>query len=40
MIGFLKNLLGAGPKLNIGELLARGAMTVDVRTEENLIPGM
>ncbi len=39
MIGFLKNLLGAGPKLNIGELLARGAIIVDVRTEREFKTG-
>jgi phage shock protein E len=33
MINFLKNLLNPGPALNIEELLQKGAVIVDVRTE-------
>ncbi len=39
MIMFLKNLLRAGPKLNIEELLAGGAVIVDVRTEREFNSG-
>jgi rhodanese-related sulfurtransferase len=33
MIQFFKNLLGAKPEANISELLIRGALVIDVRTE-------
>ncbi|MGZ4100272.1 MAG: rhodanese-like domain-containing protein, partial [Bacteroidia bacterium] len=32
MIQKIKNLLGIGPKVNLGELIAKGAVIVDVRT--------
>ena len=32
MIGFLKKLLGGGPKVDMGQLIADGAVIVDVRT--------
>jgi len=32
MIELIKNLLGFGPKVNIKELMASGALLVDVRT--------
>jgi phage shock protein E len=39
MINFLKNLLGAGPSLNIDELIQKGATIVDVRTESEFRSG-
>ncbi|MFI5188365.1 MAG: rhodanese-like domain-containing protein [Chitinophagales bacterium] len=39
MIEFFKNLLGVGSKLNIEELLAKGAVIVDVRTEREFKGG-
>ncbi len=36
MIDFFKNLLAAGSKLNIEELVAKDAIIVDVRTERFL----
>lgn len=33
MIQKLKNILGIGPKVNIGELIANGATIIDVRTK-------
>jgi phage shock protein E len=39
MIDFFKNLFGAGPKLNIEELLAKGAVIIDVRTEKEFNTG-
>lgn len=33
MIQFLKNLLGMGPKVNLSEMIANGALIVDVRTK-------
>ncbi|MBI3518858.1 MAG: rhodanese-like domain-containing protein [Bacteroidetes bacterium] len=32
MIQSIKNLLGIGPKVNIGELISNGAIIIDVRT--------
>ena len=32
MIELIKNLLGFGPKINIKELMASGALVIDVRT--------
>lgn len=32
MLTFLKNLFGIGPKVNLNELMASGALVVDVRT--------
>ena len=32
MLPFLKKLLGVGPNVNMGELIANGAIIVDVRT--------
>jgi rhodanese-related sulfurtransferase len=39
MIEFFRNLLRTGAKLNIEELLARGAIIVDVRTEREFRTG-
>lgn len=33
MIQALKNILGIGPKVNIGELITNGALIIDVRTK-------
>lgn len=33
MIQLIKNSLGIGPKVNIGELIANGAIILDVRTK-------
>lgn len=33
MIQILKNIFGIGPKVNIGELIANGALIIDVRTK-------
>jgi len=35
----IKNLLGIGPKVNITELIANGAMILDVRTELEFAAG-
>ncbi len=32
MIQFIKNLLGLGEKINLGELIAQGAKIIDVRS--------
>lgn len=32
MIGIIKKLLGIGPKVDLGEVIANGAVIVDVRT--------
>ena len=32
MIQILKNILGIGPKVNMGELIANGAQVIDVRS--------
>jgi len=32
MIGFLKKLLGGGPKVDLGQLIENGAVILDVRT--------
>ncbi|MBL7912796.1 MAG: rhodanese-like domain-containing protein [Bacteroidia bacterium] len=32
MIQKIKNMLGIGPKVNLGELIANGAIIIDVRT--------
>ncbi|MBS1636715.1 MAG: rhodanese-like domain-containing protein [Bacteroidetes bacterium] len=32
MLQALKNILGIGPKVDLGELIAKGAIIVDVRT--------
>lgn len=32
MIQKIKNILGIGPKVNLGELIANGAIIIDVRT--------
>ena len=39
MLNFIKNLLGGGPKADIGELLANGATIVDVRTPKEFAGG-
>jgi phage shock protein E len=33
MIQTLKNILGIGPKVNIGELISNGALIIDVRSK-------
>lgn len=33
MIQTLKNILGIGPKVNVGELISKGALIIDVRTK-------
>lgn len=33
MIQTLKNILGIGPKVNIGELVSNGALIIDVRSK-------
>ena len=38
-MGFLRNLLGLGPKVNIKELVANGATVIDVRTKEEFNAG-
>lgn len=32
MLQLIKNILGIGPKVNLGELIASGAIIIDVRT--------
>ncbi|MEY4541816.1 MAG: hypothetical protein RLZZ306_3573, partial [Bacteroidota bacterium] len=32
MLQFIKNLLGLGEKVNLGELIAKGAKIIDVRS--------
>jgi phage shock protein E len=39
MIQLFKNLLGAKPEANIGDLLQRGALIIDVRTETEFDSG-
>jgi len=39
MISWLKNLLGGGPKADIGALLASGASIIDVRTPKEFAAG-
>lgn len=39
MIEFFKNLLGTGTRMNIEELLTKGAVIVDVRTEREFKTG-
>lgn len=39
MMGFFRNLLGAGPDANIAQLIKKGATIVDVRTEAEFISG-
>lgn len=39
MIQLLKNMLGLGPKVNIGELVKNGAMIVDVRSRAEYASG-
>ena len=39
MIQFFKNLLGARPETNIGSLILRGALVIDVRTETEFDSG-
>ncbi len=39
MIQKLKNLLGIGPKVNIDELIAAGAMIMDVRSRGEYLSG-
>jgi phage shock protein E len=39
VIQILKNLFGPGPKINIEELLSRGAIILDVRTEKEFKSG-
>lgn len=39
MIQMIKNILGIGPKVNIGELIANGAIIIDVRTRGEFSSG-
>ena len=39
MIQALKNILGIGPKVNFGELIANGALIMDVRTKAEYAGG-
>jgi rhodanese-related sulfurtransferase len=39
MIQQLKNLLGIGPKVDLGELIKKGAYLIDVRTSEEYAAG-
>lgn len=39
MIRKIKSLLGIGPKTNIGELIANGALIIDVRTKSEFSSG-
>ena len=39
MIQTLKNIFGIGPKVNIGELIANGAMVIDVRSQGEFAGG-
>lgn len=39
MIGFLKKLISGSPKPDIGELVAKGAIIIDVRTEREFHSG-
>lgn len=39
MLQNIKNLLGFGPKVNIGELIKNGAVVVDVRTRSEYAGG-
>ena len=39
MIQKIKNLLGIGPKVNLGELIASGATILDVRTRSEFSSG-
>jgi rhodanese-related sulfurtransferase len=39
MIEFFKNLFAAGPRLDIDELVTKGAVIVDVRTEREFKSG-
>ena len=39
MLDFIKKILGIGPKVNIQELIANGAVILDVRTREEYRSG-
>jgi len=39
MIATIKKLLGMGPKVDLGEVIARGAVIVDVRTPQEYAGG-
>lgn len=39
MLQMIKNMLGIGPKVNIGELIANGAVIIDVRTRGEFSSG-
>lgn len=39
MIQTIKNILGIGPKVNLGELIANGAIIIDVRTKGEFSSG-
>jgi phage shock protein E len=39
MINTLKNFLGLGPKVNMGDLIAGGAQIIDVRTSREFASG-
>jgi phage shock protein E len=39
MIQLIKNLFGLGPKVDIGELIKKGAVIIDVRTPQEFSSG-
>lgn len=39
MFEYLKKILGAGPKPDLGELIRKGALILDVRTQEEFRAG-
>lgn len=39
MIQIIKNLLGIGPKIDLGEMIEKGALIVDVRTKSEYQSG-
>jgi rhodanese-related sulfurtransferase len=39
MIQTLKNIFGIGPKVNLGELIANGAVIIDVRSKGEYVGG-
>jgi len=39
MIQTIKNILGIGPKVNVGELISKGGLIIDVRTKAEYAGG-
>ena len=39
MINFLKNIFGGGEKVNLQEIIAKGALIIDVRTAKEFQSG-